>query len=114
MGRIIKVLAHSPLARPLPAITLSVLGLLRGRVRRAVRHRGRPSAATLPVKLPLTDVAREAGFPRLGDDPANVIMYVSVGLCGLGLAMMLWANSQGWSPGRRRSSRWPPARSRCW
>jgi hypothetical protein len=29
-------------------------------------------------------------------------MYASIGLCGLGLAMMLWANSRGWSPNPRK------------
>jgi hypothetical protein len=102
MGRLIKVLAHSPLARPLPAITLSVLGLLGVAFVGLCATAPNPSAATLPVKLPLTDLAARAGFPRLGDDPANVIMYVSTGLCALGLAMMLWANSHGWSPSPRK------------
>src|SRR5215475_6791409 len=61
MGRLIRVLAHSRLARPLPAVT-----------------------------------------PHLPDIVANLIMYASVGLCVLGLAMMLWANSRGWSPNPRR------------
>jgi hypothetical protein len=102
MGRVIKILAHSPLARPLPAITLSVLGLLGVAFVGLCATAPNPSAATLPVKLPLTELAARAGFPRLGDDPANVIMYVSIGLCGLGLAMMLWANSQGWSPSPKK------------
>jgi hypothetical protein len=102
MGRLIKVLAHSPLARPRPAITLSVLGLLGVAFVGLCATAPYPSAATLPVKLPLTELASRAGFPRLGDDPANVIMYVSIGLCALGLAMMLWANSQGWSPRPKR------------
>jgi hypothetical protein len=102
MGRLIKVLAHSPLARPVPAVTLSVLGLLGVAFVGLCATAPNPSAATLPVKLPLTDLATRAGFPRLGDDPANVIMYVSTGLCALGLAMMLWANSQGWSPSPRK------------
>ena len=102
MGRLIKVLAHSPLARPRPAITLSVLGLLGVAFVGLCATAPQPSAATLPVKLPLTELATRAGFPRLGDDPANVIMYVSIGLCGLGLAMMLWANSQGWSPSPKK------------
>jgi hypothetical protein len=102
MGRLIKVLAHSPLARPLPAITLSVLGLLGVAFVGLCATAPGPSAATLPVKLPMTALAARAGFPRLGDDPANVIMYVSTGLCALGLAMMLWANSHGWSPSPRK------------
>jgi hypothetical protein len=102
LGRVIKVLAHSPLARPRPAIALSILGLLGVAFVGLCATAPLPSAATLPVRLPLTELASRAGFPRLGDDPANVIMYVSIGLCGLGLAMMLWANSQGWSPSPRK------------
>jgi hypothetical protein len=102
MGRLIKVLAHSPLARPLPAITLSALGLLGVAFVGLCATAPKPSVATPPVLLPLTDLARRAGVGHLGDDPADVIMYASIGLCCLGLAMMLWANSHGWSPSPRR------------
>jgi hypothetical protein len=54
------------------------------------------------VLLPLTSVARDLGAPHLPDLVADIIMYVSIGLCCLGLAMMLWANSRGWSPNPRR------------
>jgi hypothetical protein len=40
--------------------------------------------------------------PQLPVLVANVTMYVSIGLCVLGLAMMLWANSRGWSPSPRK------------
>jgi len=42
------------------------------------------------------------GARHLPDLAANVIMYVSITLCCLGLAMMLWANSRGWSPSPRK------------
>ena len=58
--------------------------------------------ATPPVLLPLTTVARNLGAPHLPDLVANLIMYVSIALCCLGLAMMLWANSRGWSPSPRK------------
>jgi hypothetical protein len=102
MGKLIKVLAHSPLARPLPAVTLSALGLIGVAFVGLCATAPKPSVATPPVLLPLTDLARQAGLPHLGDDPANITMYVSIGLCCLGLAMMLWANSHGWSPSPRK------------
>ena len=102
MGVIIRVLSHSPLARPLPAVILSALGL--GGVAFVGLCATAPAAsvATPPVLLPLTSVARDLGAPHLPDLVADLIMYVSIGLCCLGLAMMLWANSRGWSPNPRR------------
>jgi hypothetical protein len=102
MGVIIRVLSHSPLARPLPAVILSALGL--GGVAFVGLCATAPAAsvATPPVLLPLTSVARDLGAPHLPDPVADLIMYVSIGLCCLGLAMMLWANSRGWSPNPRR------------
>jgi hypothetical protein len=102
MGVIIRVLSHSPLARPLPAVILSALGV--GGVALVGLCATAPAAsvATPPVLLPLTSVARDLGAPHLPDLLADVIMYVSIGLCSLGLAMMLWANSRGWSPNPRR------------
>src|SRR5215472_7281367 len=102
MGRLIKVLAHSRLARPLPAITLSALGISGVAFVGLCATAPRPSVATPPVLLPLTSLARDLGAPHLPDIVANLIMYASVGLCVLGLAMMLWANSRGWSPNPRR------------
>jgi hypothetical protein len=104
MGRLIKVLAHSPLARPLPAVALSALGLLGVAFVGLAATAPHPSVATPPVLLPLTALARKSGIiPHLGNDPSNIIMYTSIGLCSLGLAMMLWANSHlGWSPSPKK------------
>jgi hypothetical protein len=102
MGRLIKVLAHSRLARPLPAVTLSALGLAGVAFVGLCATAPRPSVATPPVLLPLTSVARDLGAPHLPDLVANGIMYLSVTLSVLGLAMMLWANSRGWNPSPRK------------
>jgi hypothetical protein len=102
MGVLIRVLAHSPLARPLPAVTLSALGLGGVAFVGLCATAPRPSVATPPVLLPLTSLARDIGTPHLPDIVANLGMYASIGLCCLGLAMMLWANSRGWSPNPRR------------
>jgi hypothetical protein len=102
MGRLIQVLSHSPLARPLPAVILSALGLAGVAFNGLCATAPQPSVATPPVLLPLTSVARDLGTPHLPDLAANVIMYVSITLCCLGLAMMLWANSHGWSPSPRK------------
>ncbi|HSZ40594.1 MAG TPA: hypothetical protein VK817_11600 [Trebonia sp.] len=103
MGRLIKVLSHSPLARPLPAVSLSALGLAGVAVVGLCATAPKSSAATPPVLLPLTDLARNLGAPHLPDDVADAIMYVSLVLCCLGLAMMLWANSHGWTPSPRKA-----------
>jgi hypothetical protein len=102
MGVVIRILSHSRLARPLPAVILSALGL--GGVAFVGLCATAPAAsvATPPVLLPLTSVARDLGAPHLPDVAADLIMYLSIGLCCLGLAMMLWANSRGWSPRPRR------------
>ncbi|MGH3211493.1 MAG: hypothetical protein ACRDNO_27430 [Trebonia sp.] len=102
MGRLIRVLSHSPLARPLPAVALSALGLAGIAINGLCATAPQPSVATAPVLLPLTSVARDLGARHLNDLAANVIMYVSITLCCLGLAMMLWANSRGWSPSPRK------------
>jgi hypothetical protein len=102
MGRLIKVLSHSPLARPLPAVLLTALGLCGVAFNGLCATAPQPSVATPPVLLPLTNVARLLGARHLPDVLANVIMYASIALCALGLAMMLWANSRGWSPRPRR------------
>ena len=98
MGGLIRVLSHSPLARPLPAVVLSALGLGGIAVNGLCATAPQPSVATPPVLLPLTSVARNLGARHLPDLAANLIMYSSITLCCLGLAMMLWANSRGWSP----------------
>lgn len=102
MGELIRVLSHSPLARPLPAVLLSALGLAGIAFNGLCATAPEPSVATPPVLLPLTSVARNLGAPHLPVLAANLIMYVSITLCCLGLAMMLWANSRGWSPSPRR------------
>src|SRR6516225_7068981 len=102
MGALIRVLANSPLARPLPAVTLSALGLGGVAFVGLCATAPRPSVATPPVLLPLTSLARDIGTPHLPDIVANLVMYASIGLCCLGLAMMLWANSRGWSPNPRK------------
>ncbi len=102
MGRLIRVLSHSRLARPLPAVVLSALGLAGIAFNGLCATAPQPSVATPPVLLPLTSVARNLGAPHLPDLAANLIMYTSITLCCLGLAMMLWANSRGWSPSPRK------------
>jgi len=102
MGILIRVLSHSPLARPLPAVILSALGLFGVAFVGLCATAPVASAATPPVLLPLTSVARDLGAPHLPDAIADTVMYVSIGLCCVGLAMMLWANSRGWSPNPRR------------
>jgi hypothetical protein len=103
MGHLIRVLSHSRLARPLPAVALTALGLA------GIAFNGlcatpdpKVASASPPVILPLTSVARDLGAPTLPILLANVTMYVSITLCVLGLAMMLWANSRGWSPSPRK------------
>jgi hypothetical protein len=102
MGRLIRVLAHSRLARPLPAVTLSALGLGGVAFVGLCATAPRPSVATPPVLLPLTSLARDLGAPHLPDAVANGTLYLSIALSCLGLAMMLWANSRGWNPSPRR------------
>jgi hypothetical protein len=102
MGKLIRVLSHSRLARPLPAVILSALGLAGVAFNGLCATAPQPSVATPPVLLPLTSVARNLGARHLPDLAANLIMYVSIALCCLGLAMMLWANSRGWSPSPRK------------
>jgi hypothetical protein len=102
MGAVIRVLSHSPLARPRLAVTLSALGLAGVAFVGLCATAPRPSATSLPVRLPLTELAHRLGAPALSDDMANAIMYTAIGLCCLGLAGMLWANGGGWNPGRRR------------
>jgi hypothetical protein len=102
MGRLIRVLSHSPLARPLPAVILSALGLGGVAFVGLCATAPQASVATPPVLLPLTSVARDLGAPHLSDLVGSLVMYFSITLCCLGLAMMLWANSRGWSPNPRK------------
>ena len=102
MGMLIRALAHSPLARPLPAVSLSALGL--GLVAFIGLCATAPDTggATLPVLLPLTALAHRLGAPALSPWPTNFIMNPGLTLCCLGLAGMLWANSRGWCPDPRK------------
>jgi hypothetical protein len=97
-GRLIAVLSRSPLARPLPAVTLSALGLGGAAFVGLCATAPAPSAVTPPVLLPLTALARRLGSPRLPDALGDAVMDVSIAFCCVGLAMMLWANSKGWTP----------------
>jgi len=102
MGVLIRAMKSSPLARPLPAVSLSVLGLGLLAFTGLCATAPNASAATLPVFLPATALARRLGAPVLSADVTNVIMYPAITLCALGLAGMLWANSRGWQPDPRR------------
>ena len=103
MGELIRVLSHSRLAQPLPAVLLSALGLAGAAFNGlCATDRPDPNSTTPPVVLPLTSLAHNLGAPHLPSLVASVIMYISIGLCVLGLAMMLWANSRGWSPSPRK------------
>jgi hypothetical protein len=102
MGTLIQALASSPLSRPMPAVSLSALGL--GLVVFTGLCADAPGAseATLPVLLPLTALAHQLGAPVLPVFATNIIMYPGITLCCLGLAGMLWANSRGWHPDPRQ------------
>ncbi|MBV9208066.1 MAG: hypothetical protein JO037_22300, partial [Actinobacteria bacterium] len=102
MGVLIRALTSSPLARPRPAVSLSLLGL--GLVAFTGLCATAPGAseAALPVLLPLTALARQLGAPVLSALASSIIMYTGITLCSLGLAGMLWANSRGWRPDPRR------------
>jgi hypothetical protein len=102
MGMLIRTMKSSPLARPLPAVSLSALGLGLLAFVGLCATAPNSSAAALPVYLPLTALARQFGAPVLSADVTNVIMYPAITFCALGLAGMLWANSRGWQPNPRR------------
>jgi hypothetical protein len=102
MGVLIRALKSSPLARPLPAVSLSALGLGLLAFTGLCATAPGASEATLPVLLPLTALARQLGAPVLSADVTNAIMYPAITICALGLAGMLWANSRGWQPDPRR------------
>lgn len=102
MGLLIKALVSSPLARPLPAVSLSAFGL--GLVAFTGLCATAPGAseATLPVLLPLTALAHQLGAPVLSGGVTSIVMYTGLTFCCLGLAGMLWANSRGWRPNPSR------------
>ncbi len=102
MGVLIRALKFSPLSRPLPAVSLSALGLGLLAFTGLCATAPGASEATLPVLLPLTALARWLHAPILSPDVTNVIMYPAITFCCLGLAGMLWANSRGWQPNPRR------------
>ena len=102
MGVLIRALKSSPLAEPLPAVSLSVLGLGLLAFTGLCATAPGASEAALPVFLPLTALARRLGAPVLSADVTNAIMYPAITFCCLGLAGMLWANSRGWQPNPRR------------
>jgi hypothetical protein len=102
MGVLIRALKFSPLARPLPAVSLSALGFGLLVFTGLCATAPGASAATLPVLLPLTAFAHQLGAPALSPDVTNAVMYTGITLCCLGLAGMLWANSLGWCPNPRR------------
>ena len=88
----------------------------RRRLRRPLRHHGQAASVATPRSCCRSRaVARVLGAPHLPNPVADLIMYLSIGLCCLGLAMMLWANSQGLVANPRRvfavgrGARW-----RCW
>src|SRR5579859_1621711 len=95
MGVLIRTMKSSPLARPLPAVSLSALGLgLLAFVGLCATAPG-ASEATLPVLLPLSALTRRLGAPVLSGTVTNFIMYPAITFCALGLAGMLWANKIG-------------------
>jgi len=102
MGVLIRALKASPLARPLPAVSLSALGLGLLAFTGLCATAPGASEATLPVLLPFSALARRLGAPVLSADVTNIVMYPAITLCCLGLAGMLWANSRGWQPDPRR------------
>jgi hypothetical protein len=102
MGVLIRVLAHSPLARPGPAVSLSALGLGMVAFTGLCATAPATGGSTLPVLLPLTALAHRLGAPALSPWPTNFIMNAGIVLCCLGLSLMLWANSRGWHPNPRR------------
>jgi hypothetical protein len=102
MGVLIRAMKSSPLARPLPAVSLSALGLgLLAFIGLCATAPG-ASEAALPVLLPLTALARRLGAPVLSAGLTNALVYPAITFCCLGLAGMLWANSRGWQPNPRR------------
>ena len=102
MGVLIRALKSSWLARPLPAVSLSALGLGLLAFTGLCATAPGASEATLLVLLPLSALTRQLGAPVLSGDVTNIVMYSAITFCCLGLAGMLWANSRGWQPNPRR------------
>jgi hypothetical protein len=95
MSTVIRKMAWSRLADPKIAITVSGIGLLLGMLVGATA----PNTATSSVRLPLSYL-----LPSLGQHGfiAMAMLYAGDVLACLGLAGMLWAHSQGWTPDPRR------------
>ena len=94
MSTVIRKLSGSRLTKPRVAVTISGIGLLLSMIVGATA----PNVQTMGIKLPLS-----ALFPSLRNViVAGALTYSGVVLAGLGLAGMLWANSQGWRPDPRR------------
>jgi hypothetical protein len=94
MSALIRKLAWSRLSEPKVAVTLSAAGLLLTMLVGATA----PNAETVPVRLPLSTL-----LPSLEGTAIvpTALLYTGVVLGCLGLAGMLWANSQGWRPDPR-------------
>jgi hypothetical protein len=95
MSTVIRKLSWSRLADPKIALTVSGIGLLLGMLVGATA----PNTATSSVRLPLSHL-----LPSLDQHGfiAMAMLYVGDVLACLGLAGMLWAHSQGWTPDPRR------------
>jgi len=95
MSRLIRKLSWSRLADPRIALGVSGTGLLLGMLVGATA----PNVATSSVRLPLSSL-----LPSLSQHGAvaMVMLYAGDVLACLGLAGMLWAHSQGWTPDPRR------------
>jgi hypothetical protein len=94
MSTVIRKLSGSRLTQPRVAVTISGIGLLLSMIVGATA----PNVQTMGIKLPLS-----ALFPSIRNViVAGALTYSGVVLAGLGLAGMLWANSQGWRPDPRK------------
>jgi hypothetical protein len=95
MSTLIRKLSWSRLADPKIAISVSGIGLLLEMFVGATA----PNTATSLVRLPLSRI-----LPSLAQHGfiAMAMLYAGDVLACLGLAGMLWAHSQGWTPSPRR------------
>jgi hypothetical protein len=94
MAALIRKLAWSRLASPRVAMGVTGLGLLLWMIDGATA----PNAETLSVRLPLSQFLPSLSHTIL---IASLLLYAGSILACLGLAGMLWANSQGWRPDPR-------------